>query len=359
MSGISRQDVWQKLREQSLVDGELPESRTAHSPWFVRAMLGVAGWIGAMFLLGFVGAAYAFVMNNAFASLVLGGLCCGGAYAMFVALPERDFAAQFGLAVSLAGQVLIATGVFKAFASDSAMAYAILGLIEALLAVLMPNFIHRFISSWAALVAMSFVFWKIGVHGVAPAVTAVGFAAIWLNEMRWAGRDAVWRPIGYGAAFALLQIDATPLFGHSLWMQVSADASWLAVHAAAVSTTLVGVVLVVATWRLLASQGVSSSSGAGIAAIVAALLVTTVSYQAPGIATALLVLLVGFGAGNRILVGIGLLALGGFLSHYYYQLQTTLLHKSAILAASGAALLIARMAMQKWFGDAAGENAHG
>ena len=76
-----------------------------------------------------------------------------------------------------------------------------------------------------------------------------------------------------------------------------------------------------------------------------------ISCVAPGIAAALLVLLVGFSRGNRILVGIGLLALGGFLSHYYYQLQTTLLNKSMVLAASGFTLLVARAAMQKWFGN--------
>ena len=69
---------------------------------------------------------------------------------------------------------------------------------------------------------------------------------------------------------------------------------------------------------------------------------------APGITTALLILLVGYAVRNQVLVGIGLLALGGFLSNYYYMMQSTLLVKSMLLVGFGAALIISRLLMQYW-----------
>jgi uncharacterized membrane protein len=45
----------------------------------------------------------------------------------------------------------------------------------------------------------------------------------------------------------------------------------------------------------------------------------------------LLLMLIAFSFLNRILLALGILALLSFLSHYYYQLQVTLLYKSMVL----------------------------
>jgi hypothetical protein len=49
MSTMSRETLWARLRQASLVDGELPDPGEARVPWFVRVMMGIAGWIGALF----------------------------------------------------------------------------------------------------------------------------------------------------------------------------------------------------------------------------------------------------------------------------------------------------------------------
>ena len=88
-----RELLWKRLREAQLVTGELPDAGEARVPWFVRLMLGIAGWIGALFLLGFVGAAFAFIFNNAWAALVLGAGACAASIAIFRAAPKNDFMA--------------------------------------------------------------------------------------------------------------------------------------------------------------------------------------------------------------------------------------------------------------------------
>ena len=60
----------------TVLGSKLPEvagaAGEARAPWYVRVMLGIAGWIGAMFLLGFVGAGFAFVMRSSGAMFVVG-----------------------------------------------------------------------------------------------------------------------------------------------------------------------------------------------------------------------------------------------------------------------------------------------
>ena len=64
---------------------------------------------------------------------------------------------------------------------------------------------------------------------------------------------------------------------------------------------------------------------------------------------AVLMLLLGFTTGNRILMGVGLMALLAFVSRYYYYLQTSLLVKSMVLAVSGGLLLGARLVLHRMF----------
>jgi hypothetical protein len=92
-------ELWGRLRQAGLVQGELSETESAHSPWFVRVMLGVAGWFGALFLLLFVGLGLEFIIKSSSASLVAGAVACAGAGVLFRKFPENDFAGQFGLEV--------------------------------------------------------------------------------------------------------------------------------------------------------------------------------------------------------------------------------------------------------------------
>jgi len=67
-----RQNSWQTLLEAGLVTGPIPNSQSLESPWYVRLMLGMAGWIAALFLLGFVAAGLSWVIDTDFASISTG-----------------------------------------------------------------------------------------------------------------------------------------------------------------------------------------------------------------------------------------------------------------------------------------------
>lgn len=351
--------LWQQLQQQGLVIGGMPAASEKHTPWYVRVMLGVAGWIGALFLLGFIGVGFEAIIKSAEASIIVGLIICVAAYGLFRWLGNSDFGAQFGLAVSMAGQGLFMFGLLDGFHSDTAVVGFIIFVFQALLALFIPNSIHRTLTSWSAMLALTYALMRLDIHGFASGMVAVGFTIIWSHETLWAMRGTLWRPIGYGLALALLQIETLNFFGFEIWrLWSTGEPGWLIRYAPMIGTVLVTMTFLWVVKRLLDREAISLDSHVGMIAFAAALLFGVLSLFAHGLTTALLILLLGFATGNRLLMGLGLLALGGFMSHYYYQLQNTLLFKSLVLIISGAVLLAIRFALHKYFPLAEKENDH-
>ena len=355
MTTLARESLWRRLSEAGLVTGDLPPTSAPTAPWYVRTMLGIAGWIGAMFLLGFVGAGLAFVFRTGAASLGVGALCCGLAFVIFRGASRNDLATQFALAVSIAGQSMFIYGLheFVGFDSDSAAFFINVALFEAALTVLIPNFVHRVLTATAAAVTLWIFMYKLGLYGVPSGVMSAALAVLWLNEAKWAPRGALWRPIGYGLTFALLLVPnitgvlastQPPLFPLML-------IPWI--HA-----ILAGSVLVYVAHQLLTRYGTELSSTSGIATFVAAVAVSAASFRAGGVATALTILLLGFARGNRPLTGLGIVSMLGYLSYFYYSLQATLLTKSFVLIGTGVTLVIMWAMMRALFGTTEKEPAN-
>ena len=356
---MKRDALWVRLRNGGLVEGEMPAAGDARAPWFVRVMLGIAGWIGALFLLGFVGAGFAFVLKSSGAAFVVGAGACAAAVAIFRAAPKNDFVAQFGLAVSLAGQALLVYGAAQWFGFErSAIGIALyVALQQTLLFVLVPNFVHRLWTSWSGALAAAYAMLDAGLFAFTPAVTTAAFVWVALSEFKLARHGALVRAGVYGLALAAVQTSvlhgnlvAAVILGHDRHgISLGEPGVWLGRLASLA-------VLLWAVMTLLRREGLSWSSGQGRVGLAGALILGIVSIKAPGVGPAAAILIVGYANADRVLAGLGIFALLGYLSHYYYSLQATLLEKSALLAAAGIALLAARLAMRHWWPDDQGGN---
>jgi uncharacterized membrane protein len=199
------------------------------------------------------------------------------------------------------------------------------------------------------MLAFTFTLMSLGIYGIASGIAAIGIVLINLYQQRWFAYDKILRPIGYGLVLALLQIDTVYFFIAELRSLWSSSPSEFISYAPLIGTSLVALTLLWVVKHLLDQEAITLNSSIGILAIIATLLFSVLSLFAHGMVTALLILLLGFATGNRILMGLGLLALFGFMSHYYYQLQHTLLFKSMVLAVSGLLLLSVRQGLQKYF----------
>lgn len=355
----TRLALWNRLEAARLVAGEMPAPGEARVPWFVRVMLGVAGWIGALFLLGFVGALFAFLVKDAGSAVLVGAGACAGAVMIFRAAPKSDFFAQFGLAASLAGQLLLVYG-FAQWMPRSVNGLAlVVAPVQGLLLLLIPNFLHRVLSAWALALALLWLLVDAGFYALAPAAITAAVVAVWLHELDAGRHGALLRAAGYGLAFAALQIVVMHGALWGLWMasigrgQVAAGTGvqWLG-HAASAAVLLWAVV------QLLRREGLPLDSGQGRVALAGALILGAASLKAPGVGPTVAILVVGFANGNRVLAGLGIAALLGYLSHFYYSLSATLLIKSGVLLATGVALIAARAAMRHWWPEKTQEANH-
>lgn len=345
MSALTREALWERLRAAGLVEGDLPAPAEALAPWYVRVMLGLAGWMAASFLLSFVGVALASVMQRAALMLAVGAGACFAATTIFRNRPG-DFASVFGFAVSLAGQALIVLGLARLVGGDSLGATAALAAaVQAALFVFVPSYGHRIWCAFSAACAAAFALGEAGLQPFVPALATGAFVAVWLREFHHARRMQMLRAAGYGLAAAACLL---AVLQGALWYRFaglrgasSLPALWWAGASAS------GAVLIGAVIGLLRREGVPPGSGPGRFALGAAVLLALASLKAPGLGPAIAILVMGYANGNRVLAGFGIAALLGYLSHYYYSLQATLLEKSGLLAAAGITLLLARLVLRK------------
>jgi uncharacterized protein DUF4401 len=335
----SAPELWAKLASAGLTVGAMPEAVEAHTPWYVRVMLGIAGWLAAGFLLGFVGVGLAFVMESRTASVAVGFMVIAAAYAVFRVAPRNDFSSMFGLAVSFAGQALVMFGIVGFFERHmtGAAPWLLVAAIQAALAVAMPNFIHRVVSAAAAALAFVYACEVSGAHAAGAGLLAASVAFVWLQETRFGRFVAVAPPIGYGLTLAMIHVEGMASFRHSLAILVQEKAflgasPWI-------GEALVAIALLASVWVLSRRAGWGTAEPRTLLGLAGTALIGAASFKAPGVAAGLMIVLLGFANGNRVLTGLGIASLLVYVSGYYYLLDATLLVKSGALLATGAALL--------------------
>lgn len=339
--------LWARLSAGGFVEGGYPARGQPQSPWYVRAMLGFAGWIGALFLIGFVGAAFASILDDGPSATIAGAACCGGAFALFRSFDEQVFVEQFALALSIAGQMLLVVGLAQLLQPDRATFYLAVAATQAALALAVPNFLHRVLATTGAAIALALAVHRLSLHGFAAPLLCASVAWLWLDPTRWAS-GRLWRPVGYGLVLALLLVETFRLFGVDTWFgRADETPSWIVMHGPAIGQALAGAALVWVAVALSSREGFAPASRIALSAAGAALLIGVLSLSAPGLASALLILLLGFAAGNRILMALGILSLLGFVAHFYYSLHATLIEKAAILAVTGLCLLAAHVVLRR------------
>jgi uncharacterized membrane protein len=347
MNLTAHRELWERLRNAGLVQGDVPSGMS--SPWHVRAMLGIAGWIGAIFIISYLSFAFSMTKQN---EIILAIICCITSYVILRLAPKNDFSSQFGLAIGLVGQYLFGSAILRYFHAEASLGWLIFFFFEAALTIIMPNFIHRIFTTVATVGALFLSLSQSGLNVFVLPLTAAGCAVVWRGEIRLAAQARFWQPVGYGLAIGVLLIAAMTLSSSShdlfLFNKRFGD-NWLKMHGAEIGTALISVVFLALTVTLLRSLDIKISGKKGITALICAAVVMAASFPAHGLAPASLILILGFAGGNRILFGLGIVALGSFLSYYYYQLNDTLLIKSFILGQTGILLLVARWALRRLF----------
>jgi hypothetical protein len=324
MKTLNPQELLSALRTRGLVSADATLTATESTmgtprPWYISLLLGVSGWLAGAFMLGFV--ALLFRPDSAGAAAICGLVLLAAAWGLFKADREGAFTSQLALALSIAGQCLMLFALNQDRHSIAAIASTAVAL-QAVMVLLMPNPLHRSMSTLFAMIAWAMTLrfglfgepqWNSSESHVASLDPALlGWAMTWApvlaglwwllrTEAEWVARGwaAVIRPVLSGLIIGLTfaTVVSEPFENLLWWGNRDAPGNWLAL------------------WPLL-------SAGAALGAVAAA-----------------------FALRSRALMGAGILAVLLHLSHFYYALGTSLLLKSLLMIAMGVALLLASRAV--------------
>ena len=346
---MNSEKIWGLLLEKQLVTGEQPENQEAFIPWYIRFIQGFAGWLAALFLLGFMATAFAILFKKpSGAALLLVGVLFSVVAHFVIRAKNSDFFSQLALAFSLCGQLLVAFGFVFQFKMDLHVSFFLLGVYQLFLAWKIQHYTHRLLTTSFALFALLIALNSFGFYGFSSALIAVLFSFIWLKEIQWKQKRDVWEPIGYGVAITIVFSSGFLLTGKLLLQEtVRSKTGWLFTNAEMISSFLISLVFLNLVLVLLKENKVSVQSRTGLISLVAAALLALVSFKIYGISTGILVTVLGFARQRKALITLGGLAVIAFFSWYYYNLQTTLLIKSIVLLVLGGGLLLVWFALRQ------------
>ncbi len=338
--------VWETLSNAGLVQPGEPPEIPLESPWYVKALLAISGWLAALFGFAFIGLAAGLLLESAVMSLVAGlVLVVVGVFTS--RLNGNEFVENLGLIVSLVGQALFAWGLATdGFNNNLTVVLGALSVLYLVLMFVSGSFLHRVVFSIFLVCTSSALMFIDQLPVMNVNVFLLPIAWLWLNEMRWPRLASTIRSIAYGLTIGVVAVSAG-----AGWFQ--GFLGWLAPmgsqasYEAGFDGTAVYKIVAVSALLFVIVQCLRNNQRFGpnlttALCLIGALVFAWPALYAPGVIAGAVILLCGFSASNRVLLGLGIVALLTFMSSYYYQLDTTLLTKSISLAAVGASLLVAR-----------------
>lgn len=328
------------LTERQLLKVPVNLTDEGQSPWYIKILLALAGWLAALFFFGFFAITLADLVDNIILRTLVGLATISGAFFILKA-PQSEFFEHIGLAVSLNGQALIAWALFDYFAFEDKSIWAIALLIQTLLAWYMPSFLHRFFSALAAAYALSVLMAMSALPSLFSSILMLFCAWLWLHEFNIKQLSRT-RAIAYGVTLALVTIKAS---NNAYWLWPEQESAFITQW---VDEALNCLVLIYVSWRLLKRYQITIPSALANAVLATTLLLGLISLQASGLAVAMMIIVLAFAASHRVLMGLGMFAGLFYISKYYYSLEFSLSEKSFSLVIVGLTLLALSKTLNWW-----------
>ena len=223
------------------------ETGGRQAPWFVRAMVAVSAWIASILFLTFMFGSG--LVKNWGGGIMLGLLIMIGAVTLARMKRDSPFLSQFGLALSIAGQVLFIGGVGDKMTGTAASLAAVLASVA--LIALYPDRNHRFISTLVAVGGMvNFVYnaeLSYGLQVLSVCLAAAG-GHLWFGESRLISglREAMLRPVAYGLIIGALGLLTPSIAPSGLYRHFMMESNWI------LASLALTVLLLLLEYRILA-----------------------------------------------------------------------------------------------------------
>ena len=358
------------LQQQGLIDTQNVSDKllnnaesAARSPWFISLLFGMSGILASLFFIGFLTLMLdnTGLLDSTLAVIIIGALLSviGGFLFYNARSRHSPFWNGLAFAITLAGQGYIA---FALLASEIAepLNIMLLLLVQLLMTVVIPNFIYRLLSATLALNCLFYLLSYYHLSEVSLGLFALITSVTHLQRYTLAAFiPTKWRAsffdissaIGYASAYVLLNISVYFIaaeYGNSFDNLDSLDNYGEAFsYNYYLAQGLLTLASLYAAYLILKRYHIKLLSAAGLLISAAIIILGVISIYVSGLLATSLIIIIATANSQRVLLGLGVIALVGYIFWYYYQLDTTLLVKSASMLVIGIALLLLRWLLIK------------
>ena len=337
----------------------------ARSPWFISLLFGMSGILASLFFIGFLTLMLdnTGLLDSTLAVIIIGALLSiiGGFLFYNARSRHSPFWNGLAFAITLAGQGYIA---FALLASEIAepLNIMLLLLVQLLMTIVIPNFIYRLLS---ATLALSYLFYLLNYYhlsevslGLFALITSVAhlqrYTLAAFIPTKWRGSFFdISSAIGYASAYVLLLVSVYFIaaeYGNSFDNLDSLDNYGKAFsYNYYLAQGLLTLASLYAAYLILKRYHIKLLSTAGLLISAAIIILGVISIYVSGLLATSLIIIIATANSQRVLLGLGVIALVGYIFWYYYQLDTTLLVKSASMLVMGIALLLLRWLLIKGY----------
>lgn len=336
--------LWEKLQEADLVQGQAPRIDSVSSPWYVKILLALSGWLGAIFLLGFLLVSFSSFFNNTVSALIISLLLIIIANRILVTA-TNEFYEHLALASSFAGQILFLTLTFQW--EDSVLAWGAVGLLQVALVFLMPSFLHRVFSTLFAALSFSQSLTIIGAPYLFGALLIFPVTWICLKEFSFIKQYKRVKGIMYGLVIAMLLLECSYIFTSGDPYLLGKTSEVMIQITDFLSSIIYISALLFVTWQLLTSNHINTNTRFSKVLLLLTFVLGLATFKAPGLGVGLVVIVLAFAHCNRVMMGLGIIALLFYSSAYYYLIEDTLLFKSGILFFIAFVLFVSHFLLHK------------
>ena len=351
------------LQQQGLIDAQnvndklLNNAAAAPSPWFISLLFGMSGILASLFFIGFLTLLLdnTGLLDSTLALFIIGGILSviGGFLFYNARIRHSPFWNSLAFAITLAGQGYIAYALLASEITEP-LSIVLLFLVQLLMTVVIPNFVYRLLSATLALVCLLYLLNYYHLSEVSLGLLALITSVTHLQRYRLAAFiPTKWRmnaleimsAIGYASAYVLLSISVYFIaaeYGNSLnnYGESFSYNYYLA-------QGLLTLASLYAAYLILKRYQVKLRSTAGLLISAAIVLLGIMSIYVSGLLATSLIIIIATANSQRVLLGLSVIALVGYIFWYYYQLDTSLLVKSVSLFVIGIALLLLRWLLIK------------
>ena len=333
------------------------DNQPDNAPWFIHLFFGFSGLVSSLFLVGFLTLLLTQIgiFEHAGLQFIIGIVLSAVAFITFTNKKTRHntFWNSLAFAISGTGQFYLLFALFSSQLTNLSKIWLFIAL-QIIMTLIMPNFVYRLLSSMAALGGVVYLLNFYQLPELSMGLLALITIMATVQRYPLVNHLSVqWQSAALDISKALSHASAVILLGISVYL-ISAEYGRNFIHNGQafsynyiLAQGLMILASLYATYLILKRYHIALLTKPSLIIMSIVIILGLLSIYVSGLLATSLVIAIAFANSQRVLLGLGIVSLVGYIFWYYYQLDTTLLIKSGSMLIIGLVVLLLRALLKR------------